>query len=444
MSREQSTPRVPRSLKVLLLLLSLSAFMTEVKFVPGIANNIGPFEILLGFMALLTAFGVYGRGRIVLHPLSVILICILATATVSVAVVDRLELPLLQLVMLTALVAFCLLMHNLIRRYRLSPEIFLVAFVYSIVLISPWLLSDQILDGGVEAAGPFRNRAHMGTYMLTSFWIALTASLWPGLSSKQRAAAFLGLVVCLYAIAVAGRRSLYLSLGLGLPTCFLLLLASSRANRVRIATAGGLVLLLGTLLYTTNITSQASFFQERIWMVGARLEMALGIAESAEEESFMDAQRRGVRMAVTESPIIGIGWGGFADSRFSPTGHEVHSTPLRFLAETGIIGLGFYLAFLSLLLGGSILAWVRVRKTPFSASYITFAVALCSMSISWLYNRHITERSFWLVLAIWFAMTSYARTLRSEVPASAPDATREVHSLEPDGLVATLGTQGMR
>ena len=97
--------------------------------------------------------------------------------------------------------------------------------------------------------------------------------------------------------------------------------------------------------------------------------LVVGADESSQgTKSFFILQREGVKQAFRNSPILGIGWGGFPKSRYSPTGHEVHSTPLRFLAELGAIGLGLYLAMMGILLGGSYRLFRAMRRTPYSAS----------------------------------------------------------------------------
>ena len=157
-------------------------------------------------------------------------------------------------------------------------------------------------------------------------------------------------------------------------------------------------------------TTQLEFFFNRVNMIDDRLAMASGTSdapEEDEEDNFIVAQRLGVLRAFRDHPLIGIGWGGFADSDYSPTGHEVHSTPLRYLAELGVIGVILYGGFLSYLLFGSLKLFFLARKTPYQLSVLVLTIALWSLATSWAYNRHITERTFWLLLAVYASIETF-------------------------------------
>jgi O-antigen ligase len=130
---------------------------------------------------------------------------------------------------------------------------------------------------------------------------------------------------------------------------------------------------------------------------------------SVGDENFVALQRKGVLQAFNEHPLFGIGWGGFWESRYSPTGHEVHSTPLRFLAELGLVGVALYGTFVILLLTTTARLSALMRRSPYGASYLALAVALWSLCVSYTYNRHLTERTFWLLLAVLFTLEAFAR-----------------------------------
>ncbi len=140
--------------------------------------------------------------------------------------------------------------------------------------------------------------------------------------------------------------------------------------------------------------------------------MALGDEqEMAESQNFFEMQRVGVMTAFRDYPIFGIGWGGFYRSRYSPTGHEVHSTPLRFLAELGLVGLALYLALMWVLLVGSLRIVALLRRTVYRTPALVLAIALWSLSVSYVYNRHITERTFWLLLLFFVTFEAFARSV---------------------------------
>jgi GMP synthase PP-ATPase subunit len=63
---------------------------------------------------------------------------------------------------------------------------------------------------------------------------------------------------------------------------------------------------------------------------------------------------------------------------------------------------------------------------------LTFLVALSSMSISYLYNRHITERTFWLFVIVLSAMDrAVERDRRSQISAVAVRAAASRDRLAP-------------
>ena len=55
--------RLPVSLRLLLPALILAAFLTETKFIPALANNVGFFEIL-GLVIIVLFFTVYREQRL--------------------------------------------------------------------------------------------------------------------------------------------------------------------------------------------------------------------------------------------------------------------------------------------------------------------------------------------------------------------------------------------
>ncbi len=391
-----------------------SGFLTQLSVIPAIRNNVGPFEIC-GLLSILLLPAFKLRSIETNHPLIKILALMTFLAAISQVQIAPAQsrFALIQLAIMVFLLVFVTLLYNVLLQHRLSPEFFLRIVAYAILIVGPWIVLQGARSGGdIQVAGPFRNRAHMASYMLTAFWLVLILALWPGLKKRLRWVCFADLALTLYAIAVSGRRSVYLSLIIGLVTLGLVIFVASRGKRLRLfITASFIILFLGGLYFVADAVSpQTAFFKGRVGEIDDRLRQVVGADESSQgTKSFFILQREGVKQAFRNSPILGIGWGGFPKSRFSPTGHEVHSTPLRFLAELGAIGLGLYLAMMGILLGGSFRLFRAMRRTPYSASYLVLAVAIWSMSVSYLYNRHITERAFWILLVVYLAADVFAR-----------------------------------
>jgi hypothetical protein len=153
---------------------------------------------------------------------------------------------------------------------------------------------------------------------------------------------------------------------------------------------------------------QLDFFKERIELIDDRLALAAGTDENIEDsDNFILLQREGMFRAVADHPFLGIGWGGFFESEYSPTGHEMHSTPQRFLTELGFIGFGFYLIYNLYLWFASVRLFFRVRDTKFQMPALIFMVAIWSLSISWAYNRSVTERTYWLLIILFISFETF-------------------------------------
>lgn len=402
--------QLPLMLKVALPGLVFSAFLTEMKFIPGIRNNIGPFEVL-GWAIGLAVILVYRPLR--MTPVTRLVAAILLVASLSLVNLapHRLVPAIVQIGVLLFLLVFLVTMQNLGLRFRISPGYFLLLVTLSVAVIGPWILVQGLQSAGHGfAVGPFRNRVHMGNYMLTAFWMVVMYSFWPNRHRGKKLLCSVGVLLTLYTVAISGRRSLYLSAFFGLAGLSVAFLVA-RGRRIRMAWIAIFAIgsMAGLYRYGGDVLPRLDFFRSRIVMVDDRLKSALGISEEeAMEKSFLVLQRAGVMKAFRDHPILGIGWAGFGKTEYSPTGHEVHSTPLRFLAETGLTGLTLYVWLMLYLLMQSARMFLRMRNTIFGASYLIQAIALWSLFISYLYNRHITERTFYLLLAVYLIMEAMA------------------------------------
>jgi hypothetical protein len=437
------TAKAPFLLRVLFLAQIFTVFLTGVKLIPGLRNNLGPFEIIgvaliVGFL-LFSGISMRGlRG----HPIVSIQMLMCGVAALSLAWFQgpEVRLGIVQTLILVFQMTFVLVAFNFMLRYQISPERLLRLVTYSALIIGPWVLFAGLEAGGsIQEAGPFRNRAHMANYMLTAFWLVMLYNSWPGIRKRDRFISFLALASTLYPIAVSGRRSVYLSLIIGLIGIGFSFVPAARGRR-RSALAAALALFAFVgVLYAVGPRwlPQLEFFQERLSGIGARLEMAVGDSSNDDDQNFFDLQRTGVMAAFRDFPLLGIGWGAFYKSPYSPTGHEIHSTPLRFLGELGLVGFILYASLMSILLLGSLRIVGLLRDSPYRTTAVMLAIALWSLSISYVYNRHVTERTFWLLLLFYVTFEAFARSVarRSRrVPAAARKPPR---SWSPDQVAAT-------
>ena len=395
----------PRIFVWLLAAQVFGAFLTETKLLPDIPNNVGMFEVT-GVVLIASAALYFYKENIPLqtHPVIWLLAAILALAALSQAQVpyERQVFAAVNLAIVLFMLVFVITLYN-VMQLRTEHLIYILQFfAWSALISSVWIIVESGMNGGAYGlSGPFRNRAAAGISMLTSFWVVLLYALWPGLSLRWRYQLYLTLLLIIYCIAIAGRRSVYVSLIVG--AGMLLGCSALTSGRSTLRIAGILVLVMGAMgglyFYADDISPAASFYRDRVGLIDDRLEMAAGQGDDA-KDNFIVNQRRGVLRAVADHPVTGIGWGGFYESQYSPTGHEVHSTPLRFLAELGVPGFMLYLILMGRLLWGVTYLWWSQRNGLYRLPTLILCAALWSLLTSYVYNRHITERTFWLLLVI--------------------------------------------
>jgi len=411
------TPYIPGPLGWLFIAQIFTVFFTGVRILPGIRNNFGPFEIIGAI--LIVSYLVIRTGkprRLSIHPIIRIQTALAVLAALSLLWFQgpSLRLGIVQILILVFQLLFVLVTFNFMLDYQVSPEKLLRLVTFSALIIGPWILISGLgSELAIQESGPFRNRAHMANYMLTAFWLVLLFNSWPGITKRERLLSYLALASTLYPIAISGRRSVYLSLIFGLIGIGFSLLVAARGRR-RTALLAAIVVFgsIGLMyVFGPRWLPQLEFFQNRVSSINERLEMAVGNSDSGPGQNFFEMQRTGVLSAFRDYPVTGIGWGAFYNSRYSPSGHEVHSTPMRFLAELGLIGFGLYAALMGILLLGSLRIIGMVRDTAYRTPAVILAVALWSLAISFVYNRHITERTFWLLLLFYLTFEAFARTI---------------------------------
>jgi O-antigen ligase len=403
---EVQSPPASAWLVALLAVQTFCAFLTDTRLIETIQNNLGAFEVS-GIILCGAMFVYFGKHRLSvrMHPvirLLDLIVLVAAVSTLKLTPAGQLN-GVVHLLILIFMLIFILSVYNWVLLSEQQLVYLLRFFAYSAAIAAVWVIVDGIMSGGsIAASGPLRNRAHVGIYMLTSLWLVLMYTLWPNTSRKERWILYGILALILYCVAVSGRRSVYLSLILGLAGLAVGFIVAYGRGRFKIIIPIMLAFITLSSLYfvVSAYWFPASFFKTRIGMVAPKVQRALGPDDPEEDESFVVLQREAALRAFSENPILGIGWGGFSKSGYSPTGHEMHSTPLRFLAETGFPGFLLYVLLMIRVLWGGLRVWLLVRKTSYQLPALILCVALWSLSVSHFYNRSVTERTFWILLVI--------------------------------------------
>jgi O-antigen ligase len=396
--------------------LGFSAYFTGTSFTPSIANNIGPFEMIALLMFVIAfLFFLKNNLQVKFHFTNKILILIILTAIISLPnLSERISLGAVQLLLLIYTGFLVLITFNILVQYPILMKVLLRFVMLGAFVAGTWVTIEGISSNApIGTGGPFRNRSHVGIYMLTSFWLVLIFFFWPNTSKFERFTALLVILVVLYSLSISGRRSVYLSLIIGLT-----LLAMSFVflrGSVRFQIPAAVILVVGFLFFLAQIGSQfipqLDFFNDRIGLIDDRIELVAGTSEEiSDDDNFALLQRAGMIRAISDHPLIGIGWGGFYESEYSPTGHEMHSTPQRYLTELGVIGFSFYMIFNFYLWFGGARLFFRVRNTKYQMPALIFVVAFWSLSLSWAYNRSVTERTYWLLIILFISFEAFVTT----------------------------------
>jgi hypothetical protein len=416
----------PRSFKGLLVALAASVFVVSIDLFSLIPNRVGPFELIsIVLIGAWVVFSTIHQYAFLWHPLHLVVGLIALAAFISVLQArigavdvwspDRLTASLVGVVVLFYFLALLIVLYNLMMFDPANLSLLVRAITYATIPAILWVIADQFLHPQwpmpVYALGPFRFlRALMGSYMFSLFWIIMVNLFWPGRPRWDRVASVVALFLAAYAVAVAGRRSVFLAMAVGLVGIMVALPFISGKERARILGLFGALgfILLSFYLIGSRFVPQFFFFQHKVDELLTFVE-AKRFGQTSEEDGFLFGQHEGALQAFMDHPLLGIGWGGFYRSAYSPTGHELHGTPQKFLAELGLVGFLLYMVFMGYLFIRSGYLFLCLRKTPWRMPALLLAIALWSGPISFLYNRQMTDRAFWLLLAIFIGFEAFMR-----------------------------------
>lgn len=403
----------PRIINWLIALLAIGAFWSESDFVtrliPVIRFNIGLFELITIFLAVLSFLYFYKSFlTIKIDPLLVLVVFWFLASLVSLAQVslDRFMWGALGVLILFLQLLFMLLLLNLLLQF---PSILSSLFhwlVVAVLVMGVWVVLDQLQDvTNYNASGPFAGRSHMGIYMLGAFWLMLIVGFWPSTSSTLRWLATLATVLATYCVATSLRQSVYTSFVIGVIGLSASFFVLKGRERIKLSLFGLLPVLVGIVLLVssaiqvdTGSVTQLTMFRREFLGLGDRL--AMSVASEEEGKAFDQLQREGAVRAFWDHPFLGIGWNSFYRSEYSPTGHELHSSTLRFVAELGIVGVAIYICLLTLTIGRAGLLFLRMRNTPYQTPVFILFIAFGSLAVSHYYNRMFTDRPYWLLLVL--------------------------------------------
>lgn len=433
--------RLPLILYALLALEALSSFLSETKFIPDLRNNVGAFE-LTAVILFVTLFIFFFKNDLTLrfHPLFVVFFVWLFVATLSLFhyLSPRIDVGVISVLILIFQFGFIVALFNLLTLRQDLVLFILRSFAIAIVIIGLWVLADQLTSpNDVSAAGPFRNRSQMGIYMMSAFWILLLYRLWPRTRFWEHWITYPAMGLVLYTVAASLRQSVYIAMvvgGLGLAIALLFASGWGRFKALA-AILVGLVFLGYLFFYGGSYVRSLAVFNREFSALPPAIGLPSDDDTEGEKREFRVAQLRAAFEALSDHPILGIGWGAFYRSTYAPTNNEMHSTPLRFVAELGLTGLLIYVAFMSLIMLRAIRLLWYTWHTPYRLVAFAFLVGIVSYATSHYYNRMFTDRPYWWFLVIF--MTSEVVILNQLKREESVPTSATVPVFVPDPSVVT-------
>lgn len=229
-----------------------------------------------------------------------------------------------------------------------------------------------------ESSGSFRNAGQFGSYSFTLLALLLPLKL-AGYSLFKGEGYILAFTV-LILIASAKMSSI---IGLSVATIFLLL-SGNGFKYVKIMSVLA-ILIYFILPYIGDLAFISRF--ERKW--NSRILVMIVGGEMLDEGSFTFHNWKLALQEFVRSPITGTGIGAFYKNVAS---HEVHSTYIKILGETGLLGVFGYCA-----LQLEFLRRVFFKRSEWTKSYIVNLMPfLLGLYTTWIYTYHIRKREYWL------------------------------------------------
>ena len=176
------------------------------------------------------------------------------------------------------------------------------------------------------------------------------------------------------------------------------------------------MLFVGVLYWQSG--NLASVFPVLADRVTTKVSTRLDIQRVASDESFISQNYKEAWKAFEHNPLLGSGIMGFYGV-FSD--HEVHSTPMKLVGETGLVGCYGYLIFVWCVIKAIMTMRRALPDNPYR-EYIQILIPfLLGSCVSYLYTYHMRKREFWILMVVLFA----ALRLMDEFESSRNDSLSE-------------------
>lgn len=241
-----------------------------------------------------------------------------------------------------------------------------------------------------EALSGFRNAGQAGAYYLVMLSILIPfrfSKLATYLSPFKRKLLNFAILLSVIFIFMTGKIAAYIGFSIGI---FLFLIYKRNLKAIL---SVSLAVLFLSIIWSNLDVIMPTTYKRVSSKYNSRVTENI---EGTSTNTFFEDNFGGAIAAFEDRPLIGSGLGAFA---YSYSSHEVHSTYLKMLGETGLIGTMGYILFII-----SFLFLFRIRREKNSNPYADFIATMypfvLGCFISWSYTYHLRKREFWIMLSI--------------------------------------------
>ena len=238
-----------------------------------------------------------------------------------------------------------------------------------------------------EAVAGFRNAGQAGAYfmvMITMLYPLLQSKLKYRLSNKYQKLLSISVIFSILFLFITGKIAGYIGFVIGISIYSIFFRNSKSIISI------SLMALVVFFLYSNLETINPILYKRLKYKIESRVVHKL---DGTSQDNFFESNWGGAVEAFEDNPFVGTGLGAFDGSYRR---YEVHSTYLKMIGETGIIGSIGYLLFISSFL-------LLLKKQKYFSSEIYDLIKkmrpfVVGCMVSWTYTYHVRKREFWILL----------------------------------------------
>lgn len=251
-----------------------------------------------------------------------------------------------------------------------------------------------------RAQGTLGDSNLFAAHLAAGFFLTL---LYRRLSAPARPWTFLAMGVQLGGIYFSASRGGLLSVAASL--AFLWLFATSRKQKLVVGVALG----LGAAILAVTLTKQTGLLASN--PITERLKTSTVSLNDPEAQQRARLWRVALE-GFLDSPVFGIGRGNYASLEAAdPNGAgHAHNTVLGLLCETGLVGLGSYIAFGGAVLFGLVRDWLSNPSKELRKTDSVLLAALLVVGLSGVTINIENYRGLWILLALVVAYQRFCLT----------------------------------